>query len=293
MAPITLAIVGDIHGGWTDADARWFEQAGYDRVIVVGDLAGFRWSGTLALAKRLGQMRAKTLVLPGNHDAVHALQLAAESSGRPRMGDRFAAGQRGMVDALREAIGEHELGAYSLHTVSGEGDEGGRDGDTVTLIAGRPHTMGGPGLSFAPHLEACWGVGTLEASAAKLKGLVDAAPTERVVFVSHNGPAGLGERRTDIWGCDFKREEGDWGDPDLREAVDYAQRVGKRVLAVAAGHMHRKLRGGGERVWQVERDGVLYVNAAEVPRLKKDGRRHHVRLVIDGDDVQVGDRYVS
>ena len=288
MAPISLAVLGDLHGGWTDSDARWFEQAGYDRVIVVGDLAGFRWSSTLAMAKRLGAMRAKTLVLPGNHDAVHALQLAAESTGRPRMGDRFAAGQRAMVDQLREAIGEHALGAYSLHAV--EGREG---GDAVTLIAGRPHTMGGPSLSFAPHLEACWGVSSLEASAAKLKGLVDAAPTERVVFVSHNGPAGLGGRREDIWGCDFKAEQGDWGDPDLREAVDYARAVGKRVLAVVAGHMHRKLRGGGRRVWQVERDGVLYVNAAEVPRLKKDGRRHHVQLVIEGDDVRAEDRYVS
>jgi len=285
MGSLQLAILGDLHGGWTDADARWFEQADYDRVIVVGDLAGFRWSGTLALAKRLGQMRAAALVLPGNHDAVHALQLVAESTGRPRMGDRFAAGQRGMVEQLRQAIGEHELGAYSLHAVGGEED-------AITVIAGRPHTMGGPSLSFAPHLAACWGVSSLEESAVKLKGLVDAAPTERLVFVSHNGPAGLGDRREDIWGCDFKADQGDWGDPDLREAVDYARRRGKRVLAVVAGHMHRKLRGGGERAWRVERDGVLYVNAAEVPRLKKDGRRHHVRLLIDGDAVSAEDRLV-
>ena len=103
------------------------------------------------------------------------------------------------------------------------------------------------------------------------------------LFLAHNGPSGLGSGRADIWGCDFKKDEGDFGDEDLRLAVDHAQSSGKRVLAVLAGHMHHAIKGGGERRWQIERDGVLYVNAARVPRIfEHEGRhvRHHIAITL-------------
>jgi hypothetical protein len=70
--------------------------------------------------------------------------------------------------------------------------------------------------------------------------------------------------------------------------VSYAQNSGRHVLAVVGGHMHRKLRGGGERLSKVERDGVVYVNAARVPRVDSVGR-HHVRVEIEGRQVRVSD----
>jgi hypothetical protein len=72
----------------------------------------------------------------------------------------------------------------------------------------------------------------------------------------------------------------------LRVAIDYARKRGKQVLAVLAGHMHHRLRGGGLRRWYARHDGVLYVNAARVPRIfeDKDGLfHHHVDLHIDGE----------
>ncbi len=63
----------------------------------------------------------------------------------------------------------------------------------------------------------------------------------------------------------------------------HAERVGKRVVAVIAGHMHHRLRGGGLRTWSEHRDGVLYVNAARVPRVFEQGGRtvrHHVEVVL-------------
>ncbi len=283
---LSLAIVGDLHGHWSDADALWFEAAAYERIVVVGDLAGFRWAKTLAMAEALGRMRAPAVVVPGNHDASHAVQLAGEALQRPGVGRPFAGMQGRRLEAFRDALGDHELGAYSLHGL-------GSGPDAVTLIACRPHSMGGPSLAFAPHLAACFGVASLSDSAERLCALVDAAPTERIVFVGHNGPAGLGSSRSDIFGCDFRASEGDWGDPDLRDAVTYARSSGKRVLAVVAGHMHRRLRGGGDRTWQVERDGVLYVNAAVVPRIRRDGTHHHVHLCLDADSATATDRWVT
>ncbi|MEQ1507813.1 MAG: hypothetical protein ABMB14_36630, partial [Myxococcota bacterium] len=116
--------------------------------------------------------------------------------------------------------------------------------------------------------------------AARLRALVDAAPGA-LVFVAHNGPNGLGADRAAPFA--LRRGRRDLGDPDLADAVGYARDRGRTVLAVVAGHLHHR---GANRRWQVERDGVLYVNAARVPRIRVDrGRtvRHHVELrIADG-----------
>ena len=134
---------------------------------------------------------------------------------------------------------------------------------------------------------------TLEESAARLSHLVDQA-SGRIVFLAHNGPSGLGAERHAIWGADFRRRGGDFGDPDLREAIEHARRRGKTVLAVLAGHMHRALRGGGpDRVAFVrDEHGTLFVNAARVPRVFSEGGRrlrHHVAVRIGGDRAEAED----
>ncbi|MEQ1569933.1 MAG: hypothetical protein ABMA64_30145 [Myxococcota bacterium] len=138
--------------------------------------------------------------------------------------------------------------------------------------------MDGRRLSFAPALEAAHGVGSLEASADRLEALV-AGSDGAIVFLAHNGPRGLGtgagapfamQRAVD--GTDWvgsvrrlragERAGIDLGDPDLAEAIARARHRGRTVLAVVAGHMHHR----STRRWNVEQDGVLYVNAARVPR---------------------------
>lgn len=278
---LRLAVVGDIHGSWTDADVRWFDQAGYDLVVVVGDLGGWRWSGTLAVAQGVGRLTCPTLVFPGNHDATHAVTLVNEAiAGFSRVSGAFVSTHLARRQELIEAIAPHPLGGYTSHPL-GE----------LTVVTGRPHSMGGPTLSFTATLQEAHGVSSLAASAERMKTLIEAAETERIVFVSHNGPAGLGANRDSIFGADFKPGAGDWGDPDLTTAIEHARRCGKRVVAVLAGHMHRRLRGGGDRPWQVRDQETLVVNAAVVPRIR-DGEHHHVEVVIDGDTVTAEDRWV-
>jgi len=257
----------------------------YDAVLVVGDLAGFRWSATLSVAREVGGLGSKALVMPGNHDGPNPLQLLAEVAGTPRATGRFAPGQVARCEALREALGQAQMVGYSAHEV-------GPEEDRVTIVAARPHSMGGPSLSFPTYLQQAYGITSLAASVARMCAVIDSVSTERIVFLAHNGPTGLGANRADIWGCDFRAAQGDWGDPDLAEAIAYAKSRGKRVLAVVAGHMHRKLRGGGQRVWRVERDGVLYLNTARVPRIDRSGR-HHLHLEIDGERVSAEDRLLK
>lgn len=278
---VRLALIGDVHGHWDALDAPLLDGLGYDVIVVLGDLAGLRHAGTLAVARGLAALRTPAVWVPGNHDAAHPAQLLAEVAGQAWLGDPLASLQQRRLGELTAVMGAVQLGAYSLHPVGG-----------LTLVAGRPFAMGGPTLSFPGALAEGWGVTSLEVSAARLCALVDAAPTDELVWVAHNGPAGLGARRGDLWGCDFRAAEGDWGDPDLAHALAHAAAIGKRVRLVAAGHMHRRLRGGGQRTWRAERDGVVYVNAAEVPRIR-GGRRHHVAVSIDAHDVTVEDVWLA
>lgn len=277
-------MVGDVHLAWDDRDVSLIDAAGYDVVLFVGDLAGYGAEGAVRVGRSIARLRTRALVLPGNHDAVTTLQLGAEvfySSEALRT--LLAVGMRRRVARLRRALGPVALCGYSLHRFDEHG---------VAIIAARPHSIGGPRLAFQRYIKQQFGVRTLEDSTAKLCALIDeCSTTDRIVVLAHCGPTGLGAQRESIFGNDFRPEQGDWGDPDLTTALEHAKATGKQVVAVVAGHMHHRLRGGGERVWYVERDGVHHVNAARVPRRRRaaDGssERHHVLLTIEAGAVGV------
>ncbi len=256
-----IAVVGDLHGHWDDWDARYFSNADYDLVLVTGDLGSGTSDNGVRIARSLGRVSRRVLVMPGNNDVQRVSQIAAE------LGH-----QRGLLSLLRqdEHAGQVHLCGYSLHPF----------GD-YTVLAARPYSRGGPDLTYGEQLSARFGVSTMEESAKKLCALVDAAETPLIVL-AHNGPTGLGARAVDLWGRDFSPEAGDWGDPDLRVALDYARRRDKRVLAVVAGHMHTN---GGQRSWSARRDGTLCLNAARVPRIWEESAgkyRYHLALDVDG-----------
>lgn len=273
---IKIAAVGDIHGSWSEADNAFFNASDYDLVLLAGDLSDFVHRLGLRVARRLAGLKKPALLIPGNHDATGILPFGAEFSGRDSLIRFLNRSKEQRVCELDRALGPVELAGYSRHGI-------GRGGMEIDVIAARPHSMGGGALSFAPYLERRFGVDSHAASVERLHVLIDESPAQALLFFAHNGPAELGAARDDIWGRDFKPEAGDFGDPDLAEAVAYARSRGKRVLAVVAGHMHHALQGGGERRWLVRRDGTAYVNAARVPRIFREGEgrvHHHVEIVI-------------
>ncbi len=279
---IRIAVLGDLHLRFSDEDVAYFNSSDYDQLLFVGDLAGYAHQGGLDVARRIAQLERPTLVVPGNHDAVRLAHLAAEVARRPRLAHILGIGQGKLCDELADALSPVPLCGYSRHELRVRDHH-------VSLVVARPHAMGGSYVSFEPHIRHRFGVSTIAGSAARLCGLVDACESERVVFLAHNGPTGLGDRRDDVWGCDFRKEEGDFGDEDLRLAIEHARESGRRVLAVLAGHMHHAIKGGGERRWQLEQGGTVYVNAARVPRIfESEGRkvRHHVRVSLAADSAR-------
>lgn len=277
---IRIAVIGDVHQQFTPFDVDYFNNSDYDLLLFVGDLADFQVKEAHPVAEQMGRLTKPALYIPGNHDGVPLPQLVAEARGRRTTARVLSAGQEGRIREICRRMAPVPCVGYSQHPFNFRGQE-------LTIIAARPFSAGGDRLSFEAYLERVYGIGTLEASVARLQTLVDAVPARDIIFLAHNGPAGLGDQAHDIWGRDFEPQAGDYGDPDLTEAVAYARAQGKRVLAVVAGHMHRRTQDGGERVWLVEAPGTSFINAARVPRIFADGQRtlhHHVRLLVQPEN---------
>ena len=286
--PGKVAVIGDLHGSWDDWDVAYFNASDYDLLLFTGDLGSGDGAGGVKIARSIARLAKPALVMPGNNDVVHQPAIAAEFAQRRGLIELLMVGPRERSRSLGVASGQVELCGYSLHPLS----LGGR---ALTLLAGRPHAMGGCEFSFAEHLERNYAVVSMDASTERLAALMANAPTDDLIVLSHNGPAGLGAGATDLWGCDFREGAGDWGDPDLAAALEGARALGKRVLAVIGGHMHLKTRNASERVSRLERDGTLYVNPARVPRIQggRGGvRRSHLRLEIDAHGVRAAEVFV-
>ena len=271
---VRIGLVGDMHGAFDPVDAEQLDARGYERILFVGDLGPGTLEGDRKVARAIARLRTPVMVMPGNNDCEHAPVLRAE------LGH-----QRGLTTLLRQSGAGHRsalLGASGDVTFCGYGVHVVRVGEAgVTIVSGRPYAMGGSELSFPEALAERHGVSSLDASRDRLVACVDAAETEAILFLAHNGPTGLGAEPGSMWGNDFEEAGGDHGDSDLRDAIDHALAKGRRVLGVIAGHMHSPIRSGGERPWHDRRDGVLYLNPACVPRIVSDARgvrRHHVAL---------------
>lgn len=283
-----IGVVGDVHLDFDRTDVEQLDAERYDTLLFVGDLGGYSHRGGLEVARTIAELETPTLVIPGNHDAAHLGQLAAEVIGADALIPLLGLGQSGRERDLEAALGEATVAGYSRHRLVGD--------RSLDVIAARPHSMGGPRIAFRPHLRERFGVEDFEDSFLRLRALIDESDADELLFFAHNGPSGLGARAEDIWGCDFRKAEGDFGDVDLERAIEYAERTGRRIRAVVAGHMHHELRGGGLRRWRVREREILYVNAARVPRIFEAGTstlRHHVELVIGDDDVRVREVLLS
>lgn len=277
MTEFRIGVIGDLHTHWDDIDVAQFSNTPYDLLYFTGDLGGGTPESTLRVARNMSQLNLETLVMPGNNDTNDITELAAELSHQVGL-STITAIRNGSLDETKSRV---RLCGYSLH-------QGGAAHAPFTIIAGRPHSMGGESLSFADYMQETYGIRSMTDSTERLVSLVDEAEQDSLLFFSHNGPTGLGDQPEDMWGCDFKADGGDWGDPDLRVAIDHAKQSGKRVLAVIAGHMHLRTKAGQQRTWKKRIDGTLYINAARVPRIfsSDDVYRHHISLTINAEGAE-------
>ncbi len=245
-----VAVVGDIHGQWNDQDESALLAMGIDLVLFVGDFG----NEAIDLVENIARISIPTAAVFGNHDAWYT----ATPWGR----------QKCPYDHCNEDRVQHQMDAMGKSHVG----YGKRDFASfgLSVVGGRPFSWGGPEWKYEDFYAERFGVYSMHESGDRIVQAAQKTQFESLIFLSHNGPSGLGDTPEAPCGKDWIPIGGDYGDPDLEKAIKKTKAMGKKTPLVAFGHMHHDLRHRKDRLREaiyVDRDGTVYLNAATVPRL--------------------------
>lgn len=288
---LKIACIGDIHGFWKESDSEFFNHSDYDFLLLTGDLPDHKpfGIGRKELYRKLNLLRKPSYMSLGNWDGANYLQLIGEVFQIQWMIRMGSIGHLKRVSKLKKELSNVQIGAYEFFSIELRNHNNHKN--RIGLLIGRPFSCGGENPGFRFSLRKLFGIKSMLDSIAYYKKLIDSCKGhfDTLIILSHNGPTGLGNKATDIYGCDFRKEEGDWGDPDLEESIRYAKSLGMNIPLVVSGHMHhRNPKTKSKRKWIVEKDGTTYLNAAKVPR---NGSYYSVELY--GSEVSVGLNYIE
>lgn len=247
---VLIAIVGDVHEQWSNADTKILKKLGVDLVLFVGDFG----NEAIAIVQQIAAVPLPKAVILGNHDVWYTV-----GSRKKCPYDRT---QEDRLQRQLDALGDCHVGFSKLEVPQ----------CNVTVVGARPYSWGGSRWRHRQFYQKRCNVRNFAESTARICATVDAAEHDSLIFLGHNGPAGLGEQSYNICGRDWKRKGGDYGDPDFADAIAHAQRSGRHVALVAFGHMHHELKHDKTRLRErlvVDDHGTVYVNGAQVPRVIK------------------------
>lgn len=211
--------------------------------MFVGDLG----DEDVEMVSRIADISVNKAVILGNHDAWQSFSNKQVTSK--------------LNDSL-DVLGDDHI-AYRVREVPSAG---------ISVIGARPFSWGGQSLRSPELYDFLYGVHTMRQSAAAIVDAARSAQHRDLVILAHNGPTGLGTNSDDIYGKDFGKPGGDWGDYDLELALQRIEGFGMNVRAVVAGHMHHRLLHprGKERKRFIKRGSTMFLNTAVVPRVERD-----------------------
>lgn len=248
---VKIAVVGDVHDLWEDRDAIALEHLGVDLVLFVGDFG----NESVDTVAKVASVKTPKAVVLGNHDVWY---IANPWRRKPP----YNLQKENRLQQQLDLLGESHVGYGKLDFPQFK----------ISVVGGRPFSWGGPQLRLDEFYRARWGVSNIAESSNLIVKAAQRTTYETIIFLSHSGPAGLGEKKEDICGRDWREEGGDFGDPDLTTAIEKVRALGKNIPLVTFGHMHHQLRHTQERLRTVIKtspQGTVYFNAARVPRIKE------------------------
>lgn len=249
---IKIAVIGDIHDAWDEEDPKALAQLGVDLVLFVGDFG----NEAVEVVRAVSTLELPYAASFGNHDAWYtATPWGTKHCPYDRTQEDWVSLQ---LDLLADAHVGYSYRAFPQLDLS--------------VVGGRPFSWGGPDWRCAGFYRDRFGVKDFEDSTARIAKAAVQAPSDTILFLGHNGPAGLGDQAEDPCGKDWKQLGGDFGDPDLRDAIAATRSTGKRVPLVTFGHMHHNLRhtkAVQRKRLCIDAEGTVYLNAACVPRIIK------------------------
>ena len=247
---IKIAIVGDVHDRWEAADETALQHLGVDLVLFVGDFG----NESVQVVREIAAVKLPKATVFGNHDAWYsASDWGKQKCPYDRQKEDWVQDQ---IDLLKEThVGYSKLDFPELQ---------------LTVVGSRPFSWGGDVWKNAEFYKERFGVTSFAESTAKIVAAAKTAAYDTVIFLGHNGPVGLGSNADDPCGKDWQPLGGDYGDPDLTEAIASVRKLGKTIPLVTFGHMHHDLRYTKQhlrKTFVISSEGTMYLNAARVPRI--------------------------
>jgi uncharacterized protein (TIGR04168 family) len=268
---VRIAVVGDIHDQWDYEDEAALLALKVDLALFVGDFG----NEAVDIVEQVAQLSIPTAIALGNHDAWYS----ATPWGRQKC--PYDRSHEDRVQQQLNALGANHVGYGKKEILEQQ----------LSIVGGRPFSWGGPDWKYADFYAERFGVTSMEDSRDRIIETVRQTQHEALIFLSHNGPAGLGNYPESPCGRDWRPIGGDYGDPDLQSAIQTAKALGRQVPLVAFGHMHHNLRHRKDCLRQriyLDSDGTLYLNAACVPRVAElDSVRYSNFSVVQLTDGQV------
>lgn len=248
---LTLAVIGDVHDLWDDADAIALDRLGVDLALFVGDFG----NESVPVIRQIAQLDRPKAAILGNHDAWYT----ATDWGRKKC--PYDRQQENRVQQQLDLLGDAHVGYGALDFPQFE----------LAVVGSRPFSWGGSKWHNAQFYRQWYDVTNFEESVDRIVSAATATSHNTLILLGHTGPTGLGELAEDPCGKDWEPRGGDYGDPDFEVAIDRIRQSGKSVPLVAFGHMHHQLRHTKtqlRRCIHVSPDGeTVYLNAASTPRI--------------------------
>ena len=247
---IKIAIVGDVHDRWEAADETALQHLGVDLVLFVGDFG----NESVQVVREIAAIKLPKAAVFGNHDAWYsASDWGKQKCPYDRQKEDWVQDQ---IDLLQEThVGYSKLDFPELQ---------------LTVVGSRPFSWGGDVWKNAEFYKERFGVTSFAESTAKIVAAAETSAYDTVIFLGHNGPVGLGSNADDPCGKDWQPLGGDYGDPDLTDAIALTRKLGKTIPLVTFGHMHHDLRYTKQhlrKTFAISSEGTMYLNAARVPRI--------------------------
>ncbi|MEQ8999343.1 MAG: TIGR04168 family protein [Coleofasciculus sp. B1-GNL1-01] len=247
---ITIAVVGDVHDQWEAQDAIALQKLGVDLVLFVGDFG----NESVGVVQRVASVDLPKAVILGNHDAWYT----ASAWGRKKC--PYNRQQENWLHDQLEALGDVHVGYGYLDFPELQ----------LSVVGARPFSWGGSAWKNQDFYRDWYGVNSFEESVERIVAAAQATDYNRILFLGHNGPTGLGEEAESPCGRDWHPLGGDHGDPDFAAAIAQVQTLGKQIPLVTFGHMHHRLRHTTKRLRTIvttSSEGTVYLNSASVPRI--------------------------
>ncbi|XP_031272571.1 uncharacterized protein LOC116131070 isoform X1 [Pistacia vera] len=242
---VRIAVVGDIHDLWNlEEDTKALQFLKPDLVLFTGDFG----NENVDLVQSVADLEFPKAVILGNHDSWRTQDFSGKKKNR--------------VQLQLECLGEEHVAYRSLDFPMLK----------LSVVGGRPFSHGTERMFRKRLLSSRYGVEDIDGSAKRIYKAALGVPGDHlVIFLAHNGPTGLGSEGNDICGKDWEVGGGDYGDPDLAQAIALLKETTKFCIPlVVFGHMHKQLGDGGLRkMIAFGTDNTIYLNGAIVPRVKR------------------------